>query len=607
MKARSLIIPFILSLLFAGAAASTRASVLTVSKTADTADGVCDSDCSLREAVAASASGDTIVFSDLFNTPQTITLVNGHIQITQSLAVIGPGSGLLSISGNDADRIFFVLGGQSVMLVLTGMHLRNARNTFSGFGGAIYFEGGSLTVSNMIFSNNYALFVGTSQTFSRGSAISGFQSSINISGSSFHNNTATRDGGTVDVLGGSINISNSSFSSNAGSGAFATAMIHASDSSFHDNSGQGISGTNLNLERCTITHNRDGGVDSSGTLAIDHSTISFNERFNSRDQAGGGIYNAGEAVIRNTSIANNSVNGHGAGIRNIGIMYVKDSSIVNNEAGLNAGGIYNTLGAVFLTNTTVSGNRGLRGAGVYNEYNATNPGARIYLTNSTVAFNRSTIGPGGIVNEPGAIVRLGNSIVNKNTRNDDLYDISGAVISQGFNIIGPPNDSDGWLAKDMVGVIFPMLAPLGHNGGTTLTHALRPKSPAMNGGSIALAVDPLKNTELVADQRGSARNVGGTVDIGAYEASFSSSPVSLAGRVMTPSGRGIAGSRVRLSGESGAIRFAITNPFGFYRFINLPVGETYTITSSDKLYTFASPITLTTDQDRDDLIFLGMF
>ena len=159
----------------------------------------------------------------------------------------------------------------------------------------------------------------------------------------------------------------------------------------------------------------------------------------------------------------------------------------------------------------------------------------------------------------------------------------------------------------MVGVIFPMLAPLGHNGGTTLTHALRPKSPAMNGGSIALAVDPLKNTELVADQRGSARNVGGTVDIGAYEASFSSSPVSLAGRVMTPSGRGIAGSRVRLSGESGAIRFAITNPFGFYRFINLPVGETYTITSSDKLYTFASPITLTTDQDRDDLIFLGMF
>ena len=75
MKARSLIIPFILSLLFAGAAASTRASVLTVSKTADTADGVCDSDCSLREAVAAAASGDTIVFSDLFNTPQTIILV----------------------------------------------------------------------------------------------------------------------------------------------------------------------------------------------------------------------------------------------------------------------------------------------------------------------------------------------------------------------------------------------------------------------------------------------------------------------------------------------------------------------------------------------------
>ena len=71
--------------------------------------------------------------------------------------------------------------------------------------------------------------------------------------------------------------------------------------------------------------------------------------------------------------------------------------------------------------------------------------------------------------------------------------------------------------------------------------------------------------------------------------------------------RGIAGARVSLSGEEGDIRYAITNPFGYYRFVNLPAGSTYTATCSDKLYNFASPLTLTTDQDRDDLIFHGSF
>ncbi|MDQ6787766.1 MAG: CSLREA domain-containing protein, partial [Acidobacteriota bacterium] len=37
-----------------------KAATLTVTKTADTNDGVCNSDCSLREAIAVAASNDTI-------------------------------------------------------------------------------------------------------------------------------------------------------------------------------------------------------------------------------------------------------------------------------------------------------------------------------------------------------------------------------------------------------------------------------------------------------------------------------------------------------------------------------------------------------------------
>ena len=39
-----------------------RAASITVTKIADTNDGVCDSDCSLREAIAVASTGDTISF-----------------------------------------------------------------------------------------------------------------------------------------------------------------------------------------------------------------------------------------------------------------------------------------------------------------------------------------------------------------------------------------------------------------------------------------------------------------------------------------------------------------------------------------------------------------
>src|SRR5208337_519192 len=64
----------------------------------------------------------------------------------------------------------------------------------------------------------------------------------------------------------------------------------------------------------------------------------------------------------------------------------------------------------------------------------------------------------------------------------------------------------------------PMLGPLANNGGPTQTMALLPGSPAIDAGSVALAVDASGNS-LTTDQRGAGfpRIMGGTVDIGAYE------------------------------------------------------------------------------------------
>ena len=64
------------------------AATFTVTKVADTNDGVCNADCSLREAFTASntaPSSDTIEFDPaLFGTPQTIRLSGTQLEICDS-------------------------------------------------------------------------------------------------------------------------------------------------------------------------------------------------------------------------------------------------------------------------------------------------------------------------------------------------------------------------------------------------------------------------------------------------------------------------------------------------------------------------------------------
>lgn len=71
---------------------------------------------------------------------------------------------------------------------------------------------------------------------------------------------------------------------------------------------------------------------------------------------------------------------------------------------------------------------------------------------------------------------------------------------------------------------------------------------------------------------------------------------SVAGRVLTPSGRGIPRALVGVTDFTGEVRYSRTNQFGYYRFNNLPVGETYTFTVSHKQYRF-EPQVLNLDED----------
>lgn len=82
--------------------------------------------------------------------------------------------------------------------------------------------------------------------------------------------------------------------------------------------------------------------------------------------------------------------------------------------------------------------------------------------------------------------------------------------------------------------------------------------------------------------------------------------VGLQGRVLTETGRGISKAMVTLVEPSGNIRTTLTNPFGYYRFTELPAGETYVLSVSHKSYEFSpSNFIITLNEEINDFVIIG--
>jgi uncharacterized protein (TIGR03118 family) len=121
---------------------------------------------SLRADIAAAHSGDTINFARSL-AGQTIRLTSGELAISKSLDIEGPGADRLTISGNNASRVFDISGSATNVKIAnltvadglaTGTTIVGPKGPVT-LGGGILNTGANVTLANVTLVGNQALGV----------------------------------------------------------------------------------------------------------------------------------------------------------------------------------------------------------------------------------------------------------------------------------------------------------------------------------------------------------------------------------------------------------------------------------------------------------------
>ncbi len=244
--------------------------VVTVTTAADPGDANCNTNgCTLREAITVADDADTDPDQILFQSglTGTVTLTANHLPtINEPLEILGPGPGILAVSGNQASRIFSVQDATGPVTV-SGLTVTSG-NSGGNVGGAMLVDNSALTV--------------------RSSAVV--------------NNDSGDGGAGIWADGGSLTVRNSTISGNDAVGVMSY--------------GGGIASyapNTLLVQHSTISDNdaeRGGGLYAQGSATIESSTIADNGA-----HFGGGLYEAPGApvpTLTNTIVADNGVTGVGA-------------------------------------------------------------------------------------------------------------------------------------------------------------------------------------------------------------------------------------------------------------------------------------------------------
>jgi CSLREA domain-containing protein len=533
------------------------AATYTVTKAADTNDGTCDSDCSLREAIAAAngtVDGDTINFSTLFDTPQTIILSGTDLIFTNngSLLINGPGADKLTVSGNNASRVFTNNLGADITIRRIRVTGGNGTSTITtGRGGGIYNNGGTLRLAEMIITGNTAA--------NGGGANNAGTARLVIRQTAIFGNTATGAGGglqnfsgnTTDIIQSSIYGNTCNTTSSGGGGIQANGTVNILNSTFSGNTATGGSG---------------GAIYFNGTsLIITNSTFSANTSTNN-----GGIHQTGANAIslRNSIVAGN--NGTAASPDFTGLAASRGTNIIG-TVGTSSG----WDGTDLLNTNPLLSPFGFYG-GIGNSYAllsgspALDAGQPCVI--ALICTDNNPIEPVNI-DQRGAGRPFNTNVDIGAFENNPNYT---AVLPNAFS--GQPYNFT--IANNYSGFTF--LLNSGNFGGILLTSTAN--SATLSGtsnqpGTYNGVVQVTNNTNSTTVNYSLTVSAVGT-------------NVSVNGKVFDASGNAVRGAIVSLTDAGNVTRYARTNSFGNFNFANVPFGGSYTLNADSKGLTF-SPLNFT--------------
>ncbi len=220
---------------------------------------------SLRQAMinANSQGGPQVI--DMNPVTGEIILESPLPEIYNSLTFTGPGADLLTISGNNLYRVFYVNNGGTASFI--DLTIANGRGHDEPVGSGIYNNGSTVQLTNSVVRNNSA-------SGGSGGGIFNLGGVLNIVSSTISNNYSSLEGGGI-WNSGTLNITNSTISGN---------------------------------QVYTATPYGGGGIYNSGTATLSNTTVSDNLISSPFEfpSTGGGIANDGGTVnAKNSLIAGN--------------------------------------------------------------------------------------------------------------------------------------------------------------------------------------------------------------------------------------------------------------------------------------------------------------
>ncbi len=233
-------------------------------------------DCTLREAIRAAGVPKSVIS---FSVTGTITVALGEFAIGKPLTIKGPGATLLTVSGNNASRVFHVTAGP---VGISGLTMANGKGATAHGGGV--FNAATLTLSNCTLTANQATIASAGGVY-------------NASGGTLTMSNCTLSGNNADNGGGAIG--------NAGTLTMGNSTLAGNSAGDLGGGLYNFSGGTVAVSNCTLSGNSaqdGGGLYNEGSLAANSSTCAGNAA-----TAGGGLYNANgvAATVSNSLIAGN--------------------------------------------------------------------------------------------------------------------------------------------------------------------------------------------------------------------------------------------------------------------------------------------------------------